>query len=67
MYHSCIKPPPLFQRIAHIFRICHESTVEIDFIKRVMKCVIRRAFGERNNIFRDLSIMVKGQVGNPKS
>ena len=36
-----------------IYRICHGLTVEINFIKRVLKNVIKPAFGELNNIFQD--------------
>ena len=36
-----------------IYGICHELTVEIKFIKRVLKNVIKRAFVERNNIFQN--------------
>ena len=32
-----------------IYRICHDFS----FIKRVLKNVIKRAFGELNNIFQD--------------
>ena len=37
-----------------IYRICHELTVEIKKKnERVLKNVIKRAFGELNNIFQD--------------
>ena len=33
--------------------ILHELTIEIDFIKLVFKIVIKRPFGELNNVFQD--------------
>ena len=35
------------------YRICHELNVEINFIKQVLKNVIKPAFGELNNVFQD--------------
>ena len=36
-----------------IYRICDELTVQIKFIKRVLKIVSKGAFGELNNVFQD--------------
>ena len=35
------------------YRICHELKVEIKFMKRDLKNVIKRAFGELYTIFQD--------------
>ena len=45
---------PGLRRLIRIYIICHELTVETEnFIKRVLKNVIKRAFGELNNVFQD--------------
>ena len=40
-------------KVLRIYRICHELTLEIFFFKRVLKNVIKRAFGELDNVFQD--------------
>ena len=39
--------------VVEIYRICHELTVEINYIKRVLENVIKPAFGELYNVFQD--------------
>ena len=39
--------------VFRIYRIRHELTVELNFIKRVLKKNVNRAFSELNNIFQD--------------
>ena len=55
-YRICHELTVEIYRICHeliveIYRICHELTVEMKFIKRILKNVIKRAFGKLNNIF----------------
>ena len=47
------KASSLQKKLLVIYRICLGLTVGVIFIKRVLKNVSKRAFGELNNIFQD--------------